>query len=49
MDEIIEIFQKQQGQLAVVELLQKRAIVTIDFEGFKDGEAFEGGREPTPH
>jgi trigger factor len=44
VDEIIEIFQKQQGQLAVVERAAEEGdTVTIDFEGFKDGEAFEGG------
>jgi len=44
VDEIIEIFQKQQGQLVVVERAAEEGdTVTIDFEGFKDGEAFEGG------
>ena len=44
VDEIIEIFQKQQGQLVAVERVAGEGdTVTIDFEGFKDGEAFEGG------
>jgi len=44
VDEIIEIFQKQQGQLVAVERSAEVGdTVTIDFEGFKDGEAFEGG------
>lgn len=44
VDEIIEIFQKQQGQLIVVERVAEEGdTLTIDFEGIKDGEAFEGG------
>jgi len=44
VDEIIEIFQKQQGQLVAVERSAEVGdTLTIDFEGFKDGEAFEGG------
>ena len=44
VDEIIEIFQKQQGQLVVVERVAEEGdTLTIDFEGIKDGEAFEGG------
>ena len=44
IDDIIEVFRKQQGKLVTVE----RAAVdgdtlVIDFEGFRDGEAFEGG------
>lgn len=44
VDEIIEIFQKQQGQLVAVERSAEVGdTLTIDFEGFRDGEAFEGG------
>ena len=44
VDEIIEIFQKQQGQLVPVDRAAEQGdTLTIDFEGFKDGEAFEGG------
>lgn len=44
VDEIIEIFQKQQGQLLAVDRAAEQGdTLTIDFEGFKDGEAFEGG------
>ena len=44
VDEIIEIFQKQQGQLVAVDRAAEQGdTLTIDFEGFKDGEAFEGG------
>ena len=44
VDEIIEIFQKQQGQLVAVERAAEVGdTLTIDFEGFRDGEAFEGG------
>lgn len=44
IDDIVEVFRKQQGKLVTVE----RAAVdgdtlVIDFEGFRDGEAFEGG------
>jgi len=46
VDEIIEIFQKQQGQLVAVERSAEVGdTLTIDFEGFKDGEAFEGGSD----
>ncbi len=44
IDDIVEVFRKQQGQLVSVE---RAAIdgdtVIIDFEGFRDGEVFEGG------
>ena len=44
VDEIIEIFQKQQGKLVAVERAAEVGdTLTIDFEGFRDGEAFEGG------
>ncbi len=44
VDEIIEIFQKQQGQLVAVERAAEVGdTLTIDFEGFRNGEAFEGG------
>ena len=44
VDEIIEIFQKQQGQLTAVERAAEQGdTLTIDFEGLKDGESFEGG------
>ena len=44
IDDIVEVFRKQQGQLVSAE---RAAIegdtVIIDFEGFRDGEVFEGG------
>ncbi len=44
IDEIIEVFQKQQGQLVVVDRAAEDGdTLTIDFEGSKDGEVFEGG------
>ena len=44
VDEIIEVFQKQQGSLETVERAADTGdTVIIDFEGTKDGEAFEGG------
>ena len=44
VNDIIEVFQKQQGQLVDVDRAAEEGdTLTIDFEGFKDGEAFEGG------
>ena len=44
VDEIIEVFQKQQGSLETVERAAETGdTVIIDFEGTKDGEVFEGG------
>ena len=44
IDDIIEVFRKQQGKLVVVERAAAEGdTVVIDFEGFRDGEAFEGG------
>ncbi len=44
VDEIIQVFQKQQGSLETVERAAETGdTVIIDFEGTKDGEAFEGG------
>ncbi|MDG1931325.1 MAG: trigger factor [Luminiphilus sp.] len=44
IDDIVEVFRKQQGQLVSAE---RAAIegdtVIIDFEGLRDGEVFEGG------
>ena len=44
IDDIVEIFRKQQGQLVAAERAAAEGdTVVIDFEGFRDGEAFEGG------
>ena len=44
VDEIIHVFQKQQGQLVDVDRAAEDGdTLTIDFEGTKDGEIFEGG------
>lgn len=44
IDDIVEVFRKQQGQLVSAERAAKEGdTVIIDFEGFRDGEAFEGG------
>ena len=44
VNDIIEVFQKQQGQLVDMDRAAEGGdTLTIDFEGFKDGEAFEGG------
>ena len=44
VNDIIEVFQKQQGQLVDMDRAAEEGdTLTIDFEGFKDGEAFEGG------
>ena len=44
VDDIIEVFQKQQGKLVDVDRAAEMGdTLTIDFEGFKDGEAFDGG------
>ncbi len=44
VNDIIEVFQKQQGQLVEVDRAAEEGdTLTIDFEGFKDGEAFDGG------
>jgi len=44
VDEIIAVFQKQQGKLVEVDRAAEESdTLTIDFEGFKDGEAFDGG------
>jgi trigger factor len=43
-DEIIEVFRKQQGKLVTIERAAVEGdTVLIDFEGFRDGEAFDGG------
>ena len=45
VDNIIEVFRKQQGELVVAERAAEEGdTVVIDFEGFRDGEAFEGGK-----
>ncbi|EED36670.1 trigger factor [Luminiphilus syltensis NOR5-1B] len=44
VDEIIEVFRKQQGQQVAVDRAGEEGdTVIIDFEGTRDGEAFEGG------
>ncbi len=44
IDDIIEVFRKQQGQwVASEQAAQDGDTVVIDFVGTKDGEAFEGG------
>ena len=44
VNDIIEVFQKQQGQSVDMDRAAEEGdTLTIDFEGFKDGEAFEGG------
>lgn len=44
IDDIVEVFRKQQGQLVSAERAAKEGdTVIIDFEGFRDGEVFEGG------
>ena len=45
VDNIIEVFRKQQGELVVAERAAEEGdTVVIDFEGFRDGAAFEGGK-----
>jgi len=45
VDNIIEVFRKQQGELVVAERAAEEGdTVVIDFEGFRDGEAFDGGK-----
>ncbi|WP_151704689.1 trigger factor [Nitrincola alkalilacustris] len=45
LDEMIDTLRKQQGSWAVVERASAEGDqVKIDFEGFIDGEAFEGGK-----
>ena len=44
IDDIIEVFRKQQGKLVNVERAAAEGdTVIIDFQGFRDGEAFDGG------
>ncbi len=44
IDDIIEVFRKQQGQLQAVERPAAQGdTVNIDYEGTRDGEVFEGG------
>lgn len=44
IDDIVEVFRKQQGKLVTAERAAAEGdTVVIDFEGFRDGEAFEGG------
>jgi trigger factor len=44
IDDIVEVFRKQQGSLMTAERAAAEGdTVLIDFEGFRDGEAFEGG------
>ena len=44
IDDIVEVFRKQQGRLVTAERAAAEGdTVVIDFEGFRDGEAFEGG------
>ena len=45
IDNIIDVFRKQQGALVVAERAAEEGdTVTIDFEGFRDDEPFEGGK-----
>jgi trigger factor len=44
IDDIVEVFRKQQGKLVTVERSAAEGdTVVIDFQGFRDGEAFDGG------
>ena len=44
IDDIVEVFRKQQGKLVTAERAAAEGdTVVIDFEGFRGGEAFEGG------
>ena len=44
IDDIIEVFRKQQGKLVDVERAAAEGdTVIIDFQGLRDGEAFDGG------
>ena len=44
IDDIVAVFRKQQGKLVTAERAAAEGdTVVIDFEGFRDGEAFEGG------
>ena len=44
IDNIVEVFRKQQGKLVNVERAAAEGdTVVIDFQGFRDGEAFDGG------
>ena len=44
IDEIVEVFRKQQGSLVTAERSAEEGdTVIIDFQGFRDGEAFDGG------
>ena len=44
IDDIVEVFRKQQGKLVTAERAAAEGdTLVIDFEGFRDGEAFEGG------
>jgi trigger factor len=45
VDNIIEVFRKQQGELVAAERAAEEGdTVVIDFEGFRDDEPFEGGK-----
>ena len=44
IDDIIEVFRKQQGKLVEADRAAAEGdTVLIDFQGYKDGEIFEGG------
>ena len=44
IDDIVEVFRKQNGKLVTAERAAAAGdTVAIDFEGFRDGEAFDGG------
>ena len=44
IDDIVEVFRKQQGKLVTVERAAAESdTVVIDFQGFRDGEVFDGG------
>ena len=44
IDDIVEVFRKQQGKLVTAEKAAEEGdTVVIDFQGYRDGEAFDGG------
>ena len=44
IDDIVEVFRKQQGKLVTAEKAAEDGdTVVIDFQGYRDGEAFDGG------
>ena len=44
IDDIVEVFRKQQGKLVAADKAAEEGdTVVIDFQGYRDGEAFDGG------